>query len=517
MSYLQFIGKKYLDEDFIKNKDCLKHFLSFLCLSKGIKEIEQWYLITRKDVEDLGGKNIFTHYNNLIEILNFVYDYKYKFYEWKFIFVNRGFWRDELNCKNYMDWLFNELKFKNMEDWYKINTDSFYNNHGTTLLYLNKGCPQNLIKKYYPKYDWIPWKFERVPKNFWSDVNNQRKYTDWLFNELKFKNMEDWYNINQEIIQNNFGASVLNYYKGSPQKMLEKIYSEIKWIPYKFNLPKGFWKDINNQKEYMDWLFKELKYEKEEDWYKLQRYMLNENYGSTLKNIYRTIYELISSVYPKIDWIPYKFNKLPSRFLNKFENHKKIIDFFEKEYNIKKEEDWYNINRENFRQSGLISLLHTRHYSGLEDLLSKIYPDYKWDTTKFPCYKTEIILSKFLSEHDEDLIWGYKPKWCRHPDTNFICEYDFYLPKFNLIIELDGEQHFNQVSNWKSPQEVQKRDLFKMKKANDRNISIIRLLQDDVYKNKNNWKEKLEIYIKKYEEVKVIYIGEKYENFIKIE
>jgi hypothetical protein len=61
----------------------------------------------------------------------------------------------------------------------------------------------------------------------------------------------------------------------------------------------------------------------------------------------------------------------------------------------------------------------------------------------------------------------------------------------NIIIELDGKQHFVQVSNWKSPDEQLKTDIFKMKKANQNNYSVIRIIQEDVLKDTYNWQSRL--------------------------
>ena len=69
--------------------------------------------------------------------------------------------------------------------------------------------------------------------------------------------------------------------------------------------------------------------------------------------------------------------------------------------------------------------------------------------------------------------------------------FDFLIEKYKIIIELDGRQHFEQVSNWENPKNVQKNDMHKMKKAIHNGYTIIRLLQNDVYNNKNNWKKNL--------------------------
>ena len=71
---------------------------------------------------------------------------------------------------------------------------------------------------------------------------------------------------------------------------------------------------------------------------------------------------------------------------------------------------------------------------------------------------------------------------------------------------MDGVQHFEQVSNWKCPIKTQKRDIRKMKLALDQNMTVIRLLQQDVYKDKNNWEKRLFSLIKQYKTPKILYL-----------
>jgi hypothetical protein len=94
--------------------------------------------------------------------------------------------------------------------------------------------------------------------------------------------------------------------------------------------------------------------------------------------------------------------------------------------------------------------------------------------------------------------------------------YDFYLPSFDLLIELDGLQHFEQVGNWKSPEHALLNDTNKINLAIDNNKSMIRILQEDVFYNRNNWKEKLSKCIQKYEILTIVFInnGNLYENHI---
>ena len=85
----------------------------------------------------------------------------------------------------------------------------------------------------------------------------------------------------------------------------------------------------------------------------------------------------------------------------------------------------------------------------------------------------------------------FKVDWCKSNTTNKCYPYDFVIPENKIIIELDGKQHFEQVSNWDSPDKVQKRDKYKMKYANDNNYSVIRILQEDVFYDTYDWLSEL--------------------------
>jgi very-short-patch-repair endonuclease/DNA-directed RNA polymerase subunit RPC12/RpoP len=99
-------------------------------------------------------------------------------------------------------------------------------------------------------------------------------------------------------------------------------------------------------------------------------------------------------------------------------------------------------------------------------------------------YKTEDKLNKILSEKYPLLKTQYKVDWCK--DKKHL-PYDFVIEERKIIIEQDGEQHWKQVAKWKTPEHNRKRDLYKMKCANENGFSVIRILQEDVFKDKYDW------------------------------
>jgi len=127
-------------------------------------------------------------------------------------------------------------------------------------------------------------------------------------------------------------------------------------------------------------------------------------------------------------------------------------------------------------------------------------------------HKTEKKILAWLKQHFKQftIVKQAKFEWCRSKKK---LPFDFYIKELYLIIELDGIQHFVQISNWKTPEHTRAGDVFKMKAALKHDISVIRLLQEDVLKDKNDWELKLLNSIRKYETPEVIYIenGTKYE------
>lgn len=104
-------------------------------------------------------------------------------------------------------------------------------------------------------------------------------------------------------------------------------------------------------------------------------------------------------------------------------------------------------------------------------------------------WKTEKILLKFLSEN-HIVIHQKKFEWTLKENGSYM-RYDFYIEKYKILIELDGAQHFRQVSCWTSPEITKNNDIIKNNLAVQNGYSIVRLLQEDVYYNKFDWKSAL--------------------------
>ena len=108
--------------------------------------------------------------------------------------------------------------------------------------------------------------------------------------------------------------------------------------------------------------------------------------------------------------------------------------------------------------------------------------------------KTEQKLYDALISHYPQLKPQFKVDWCMNIKH---LPFDFVLAEDNIIIELDGIQHFEQVSNWQAPEETHLNDVYKMKCANENGYSVIRLLQTDVFYDTYDWLTELRENIEK--------------------
>jgi very-short-patch-repair endonuclease len=82
------------------------------------------------------------------------------------------------------------------------------------------------------------------------------------------------------------------------------------------------------------------------------------------------------------------------------------------------------------------------------------------------------------------IIHQFKQEWCKNKRC---LPFDFCIPELNIIIELDGSQHFQQTSNWSPPEEQHEIDIYKEQCANENGYSMIRLLEYDVTNDTYDW------------------------------
>lgn len=101
--------------------------------------------------------------------------------------------------------------------------------------------------------------------------------------------------------------------------------------------------------------------------------------------------------------------------------------------------------------------------------------------------KTELKLFEWLKQRFKIQI-QVKFDWCKNIRK---LPFDFLLQEYKVIIELDGRQHFEQVSNWQTPKKTQENDNFKNKLALENGYRMIRICQRIVFNDQEDWENQL--------------------------
>src|SRR5687768_16283264 len=93
---------------------------------------------------------------------------------------------------------------------------------------------------------------------------------DWIATQLAFNKPEQWYHIKLSDIEERGGKQLLEWYDGSHVKLIQSIYPEFHWQLWRFDgvgVPRAFWDDKYNVKEYVEWLTDTLSISHLDEWY----------------------------------------------------------------------------------------------------------------------------------------------------------------------------------------------------------------------------------------------------------
>lgn len=92
--------------------------------------------------------------------------------------------------------------------------------------------------------------------------------------------------------------------------------------------------------------------------------------------------------------------------------------------------------------------------------------------------KWEIFIGDLLAELDVDFIPQKRFADCMNKKCTDMLPFDFYLPHHNIIIEYDGEHHFQSVKGWGGEEKfniTKQNDLIKTNYCKTNNIILLRI------------------------------------------
>jgi hypothetical protein len=266
---------------------------------------------------------------------------------WKFDKVPANYWRDEANRNRYWEWLAKAVNVTAPEQWYEIlDKNLVMKNGGSGLLSVVESMVKSLASAY-PDHKWHFWKFRKVSRNYWRDSANRRAFVEWVAEDMGLTSKDEWYQITLEALTLKGGIRVVEYHK-TVINLFTQLFPEHKWLRWKFRDSMGtFWNSMDNQREYLNWLYEELKLEGGlAGWYKVMTQDVQAHDGATLLVEYKgSLSLLLMSVYSKHEWEEWKFTRAPQRFWHDVANQRRYLDALMLEWGYNNLSDWYQISR----------------------------------------------------------------------------------------------------------------------------------------------------------------------------
>lgn len=94
--------------------------------------------------------------------------------------------------------------------------------------------------------------------------------------------------------------------------MLTTILPEYPWQLWKFpRVPLNFWAEKSNQKQFLEWVYKQLNMKDMEDWYNVTMEIISIHGGRGLLSVYDgSLITMLSQVFPEYNWLPWKFKRM---------------------------------------------------------------------------------------------------------------------------------------------------------------------------------------------------------------
>ena len=424
---------EYLGPNWLKSMQKQREFMNYLFRKFDLQSIDDWVHIPALKLSQNGGEKLVIYYEkDMRKLLQTIYPKN----NWKFDPINNLKPNRQLKTidkrRIMMDRLYIRLNLKNLGDWCKITAYKFECIGGKNLLtYYYRGDMKKLLVGIYPNY---PWDFDLLKTNykFFLDIENQRNFMDNLFKRLNLNNFDDWLHNQYKNILNNGGEKLLIYYNDDFQKLFSTLYPNYPWNFYalKIETSRRYFKSKENQKIFMEKLFKKFNLKTPDDWLHISTCKIAKKGGESLLRYYYkgNFHNLLKSLYPNHHW---QFDKkiIFSALLEK------ILSIM-KQYSIRQKCDWYRVPLDVYQ----INLFRR---------LNEIFPDEKWKRKNF-LLRAKRTHQRLLFSMIEQI---YPPHLIienyRHPhllyNSEIPLEYDIFIPALNLALEYQGEQHFDDM------------------------------------------------------------------------
>eukprot|EP00026_Physarum_polycephalum_P002126 Phypoly_transcript_02130.p1 GENE.Phypoly_transcript_02130~~Phypoly_transcript_02130.p1 ORF type:complete len:911 (+),score=100.93 Phypoly_transcript_02130:69-2801(+) len=202
---------------------------------------DNWYNIAHQTITATkGGKTVLQyHSGSYRKAVSDLYPNLHLQYD-KFINLPVNFWQDPKNRRQFFDKFASTQFFDPLcaSKWYNIDANSVLSTKGGASVIAYHGSFMKAVVDLYPEVQFNITKFTSIPKNFWRDPTNRRKWFDMFAESMSFNPLlaHHWYSVTASSVKSTKkGGSVLDYYGGNFIKAAIDLYPELHLQKEKFS------------------------------------------------------------------------------------------------------------------------------------------------------------------------------------------------------------------------------------------------------------------------------------------
>jgi hypothetical protein len=168
------------------------------------------------------------------------------------------------------------------------------------------------------------------------------------------------------------------------------------WIPGR--VPRHFWEDRHNRRNYLLWLGWKLGFRKVADWYRLQSDDFKANRGDRVLGLHGdSPVHAVIDCFPEYDWCEWLFRQAPKDFWQLPANRQRYLRWLGKQLGFRRPRDWHAVRTDDIMSHHGRSLL--KCYASMHDLLQEFLPQLDWSSRRdVPSLSVEQILA-FADAH----------------------------------------------------------------------------------------------------------------------
>jgi len=395
---------------------------------------KHWYRLQYRHLRNL---NISNQYNHSTFAFLKQTQPEHTFLPWKFTNTPKGTWKLKLNHVLFFQHLERKLRIKEAQEWYSHLSKSMIEKNGGWGLVQNhyKSSPIVFVKEMIPNHDWIVWKFKCVCGNFWKDISSHVSFFSWICVELNLTHPQCFYSLSLRDIYSRNGSTLVSHlYKNSPEDLVRRLNPEIEWMEWLFKGNRK-WKNKENHKRFFEWMKRNLKVKKNEEWYsKMTQKNVSKLGGTSLLVLHfrDSAIAFLQKMVPNHKWIPWKFDFVCHGFWKSIDSHIFYFNWLCEEMNMTHPNKFYSIMRKDIiKRYG--SSICACYGNSSERLVREINPEMKWVRWMFKGNHRWSI----LKNHRDLFEWiGNKMRFFEIEDWKRLQKDDF--EKLNAISLIQG-------------------------------------------------------------------------------